>query len=1003
MAPKRATRSTPVTTTPAPTATTTTTVTNAQLQAMIDQGVSAVLAARDATRNGIDSHTSGTGVRGSERVARECTYQDFMKCKPLYFKGTEGVVELTQWFERMETVFRISNCSVENQIKFSTCTLLAGALTWWNSHVMTVTHDIAYSMTWVDLRKKMTDKYCPRNEMKKLEAELWNLKVIGTDVVKYNQRFQELALLCVRMFPEESDKIERYVGGLPDMIHGNIVASKPKTMQEAIEMATELMDKRVSTMAERQAENKRKFENTSRNNQNQQQQQDKRQNTGRAYTAGSGDKKQYGGSRPLCSKCNYHHDGPCAPKCYKCNKYGHIARDCRGTGNANNINNQKGTGSGQKPTCFECGVQGHFKKECPRMKNNRGNRGNQAGNDRAPAKVYVVGNAGANPDNVIAGCYTDNRTMTQMLQAPIEGYEDAIVVPPINANNFELKQPLINLVQSNKFTGRQDPHNHLRVFNKVTSTFRHPEVPNTSIKLLLFPFSLDGEARDWLDKEPPRSILTWDDLVLKFINQFFPPSKTTYLRNEITTFYQKPNKTFNEAWERFKGLLRQCPHHGFSELHQLDTFYNSLNTNDQDALDSVAGGNFLDKMPREGLAIIKSKSKVRYSRSHPNNSRAIMNAPSSTSSPSNNSFEIQQMAALLEDKMNIRMSRLEKAISEKNATTPATVKEVEEVCVTCGSNHNFNNYPLTRNDFPVFQDNIHQFQQTAAVGNFVQRNPPNLANQMRPPRAVYQAPPYQPPTNQHLVNQALSPVSQIQGVSKMDFDNYVKANDAVLKNVQNQEALENKKLEQCGREQYLNGRSWVTCYGRFADVIMLNPTIKILYFIRVKANIKGIRIAGITQDTVIEVGQQSLMDFVTKASYDVSSAMTQIWLLNALDTNVDSEFCVPIHKPDGQSEGLFKSRVSPWKGVIRFGKRGKLNPRYVGHFKVLEKVGEVAYKLELPKELSRVHNTFHVSNLKKCYADEPLVVPLDGLHFDDKLQFVEEPIEITDREVKRLK
>ncbi|GJZ30461.1 putative reverse transcriptase domain-containing protein [Tanacetum coccineum] len=370
---------------------------------MIDQGVSAALAARDATRNGTDSHSSGTGVRGSERVARECTYQDFMKCKPLYFKGTEGVVELTQWFERMETVFRISNCSVENQVKFSTCTLLASALTWWNSHVMTVTHDVAYSMTWVDLRKKMTDKYCPRNEMKKLEAELWNLKVIGTDVVKYNQRFQELALLCVRMFPEESDKIERYVGGLPDMIHGNIVASKPKTMQEAIEMATELMDKRVSTMAERQAENKRKFENTSRNNQNQQQQQNKRQNTGQAYTAGNSDRKSYAGSKPLCSKCNYNHEGPCAPKCYKCNKYGHIARDCRGTRNANNNNNQKGTGSGQKPTCFECGDQGHFKKDCPRMKNNKGNRGNQAGNDRAPAKVYVVGNAGANPDNVVAG------------------------------------------------------------------------------------------------------------------------------------------------------------------------------------------------------------------------------------------------------------------------------------------------------------------------------------------------------------------------------------------------------------------------------------------------------------------------------------------------------------------------------------------------------------------------------------------------------------------------
>nr|GFC50065.1 reverse transcriptase domain-containing protein [Tanacetum cinerariifolium] len=150
----------------------------------------------------------------------------------------------------------------------------------------------------------------------------------------------------------------------------------------------------------------------------------------------------------------------------------------------------------------------------------------------------------------------DNRTMAQMLQAPIEGYEDAIIVPQINANNFELKQTLINLVQSNQFTERQDPHNHLRFFNKVTSTFRHPEVPDTMIKLLLFPFSLKGEARIWLDKEPPRSILTWEDLVSKFINQFFPPSKTTYLRNEIINFLQKPNETFTEAWERFKDLLR---------------------------------------------------------------------------------------------------------------------------------------------------------------------------------------------------------------------------------------------------------------------------------------------------------------------------------------------------------------------------------------------------------------------------------------------------------------
>nr|GEW75523.1 reverse transcriptase domain-containing protein [Tanacetum cinerariifolium] len=249
----------------------------------------------------------------------------------------------------------------------------------------------------------------------------------------------------------------------------------------------------------------------------------------------------------------------------------------------------------------------------------------------------------------------DNRTMAQILQAPIDGYEDAIVVPQINANNFELKQTLINLVQSNQFTGRQDPHNHLRFFNKVTSTFRYPEVPNTTIKLLLFPFSLEGEARIWLDKEPSRSILTWEDLVSKFINQFFPPSKTTYLRNEITNFLQRSNETFNESWEHFKDLLRQCPYHGFSELHHLDTFYNALNPNDQDALDFAAGGNFLDKISRKCLSIIESKSKVRYSRSRVTDVRANANAPPPSSSHSN-SFNLQQIAASLEDKLDIRMN-----------------------------------------------------------------------------------------------------------------------------------------------------------------------------------------------------------------------------------------------------------------------------------------------------------------------------------------------------------
>ncbi|GKB13308.1 putative reverse transcriptase domain-containing protein [Tanacetum coccineum] len=228
-------------------------------------------------------------------------------------------------------------------IKFATCTLLGSALTWWNSHVKTVGHDAAYGMPWKTLKKMMTAKYCPRGEIKKLEIELWNLKV------------------------KESDEVEKYVGGLPDMIQGSVMASKPKTMQDAIEFATELMDQKIRSLADRQAENKRKLDDTSRNNQNQQQP-FKRHNVARAYTIGPREKKVYRGSKSLCPKCNYHRDGQCAPKCTNCKRTGHLAQDCRSQPAA--ANNQRALGANQRVlTCFECGAQGHYNRNCPKLKN----------------------------------------------------------------------------------------------------------------------------------------------------------------------------------------------------------------------------------------------------------------------------------------------------------------------------------------------------------------------------------------------------------------------------------------------------------------------------------------------------------------------------------------------------------------------------------------------------------------------------------------------------------
>ncbi|GKE96526.1 putative reverse transcriptase domain-containing protein, partial [Tanacetum coccineum] len=257
--------------------------------------------------------------------------------------GTEGVVCLTQWFEKMESVFHISNCIVENQVKFATCTLLGATLTWWSSHVKTVGHDAAYGMPWKTLMKMMTVKYCPRSEIKKLEIKIWNLK--------------------------------KYVGVLPDMIQGNVISARPKTMQEAIELANDLMDQKVRAYAKRQTKNKRKFDN---NNQAQQQL-PKKPNVAQAYAARTGERKEYAGTLPLCNKCKFHHHGPCTVKCANCKKVVHLTRDCW---NPSTANNQRTI------TCYECGNQGHYRSDCPELRNQ--NHGNQAEDTKAHGVVYAL-------------------------------------------------------------------------------------------------------------------------------------------------------------------------------------------------------------------------------------------------------------------------------------------------------------------------------------------------------------------------------------------------------------------------------------------------------------------------------------------------------------------------------------------------------------------------------------------------------------------------------------
>nr|GEW46603.1 hypothetical protein [Tanacetum cinerariifolium] len=351
----------------------------------------------------------------------------------------------------------------------------------------------------------------------------------------------------------------------------------------------------------------------------------------------------------------------------------------------------------------------------------------------------------------------ENQTIAQLLQVPTDGYEDAIVIPEIVANNFELKHGLINLVQNKQFFEheKEDPHAHLRYFNKITSTMR-----------------------------------------------FFPPSKTTNLHNEITRFQQRFDESFSEAWDRFNDLLR-------------------------DSLNSAAGVNFLDKMPADCLKIIESKSKVRQTRA-----KAIVakvNSNSSTPAVSSDVDELKDMVrALLLDKKN-------QYSAQTPSPTPAPIKAVEPNCVTCGGTHAYQNCPATNGN--IYQDNIQEYVSQAAAANYGQGNagfrPQMVANKIRPPGFLpvqntqynfnrgnnfnqnrggnfnqsnfNQSQLHRPQVNQPLAYQASAyqaPVTQTQSVSQNEFKRYIKANDAVLRNVQNQgQSTQN----QCQRSGTLSG------------------------------------------------------------------------------------------------------------------------------------------------------------------------------------------------------
>nr|GEV32959.1 hypothetical protein [Tanacetum cinerariifolium] len=716
MAPKRTTISSPATTT-----TTTTRVTNGQLKELIDQGVADTLAARDAdkSQNGKGNHDSRTGVRRQAPLAHECTYQDFMKYKPLYFKGIEGVVELTQWFERMETMFWISNCTVEIQIKFATCTLLGSALT---------------------------------------------------------------------MFLEESDKIERYVDGLPDMIHRSVMASKPKTMQDA-----------------------------------NQQQQNKRHNIGRAYTAGSSEKKTYGGSKPLCSKCNYHHDGTCAPKC---NRVGHMARDCRSLINTNTTNNQRGTRAGQKAICFECEAQGHFKRECPKLKNN--NRGNQCGNGNAPAKMYVVGNARTNPySNVITGTFLLNNCYATIL---FDTGADRSFVSSAFSSQIDITPTTLDHYYDVKLADE-------RIFGLNNIIW------GCTLNFLNHPFNIDLMAIELGSFD----IMIGMDWLASTKLSLFMPRKS------------------------FKNMLKGC--HVF--LAHVTTKETEDKSGEKRLEDVLIVRYFPEVFPEDLLGLPPTRQ-VEFH------------------------IDLKPDVALVARAPN-RLARLD------------------------------GYYQRFIEGFSKIAKSMTKLTQKGVKFDWGDKTKSAL----------------------RLIKQKLysAPILALPEGSE-DFVVYCDASHKGLADIANYV----RKCLACAKikAEHQSPSGYDTIW------VIVDRLTKFAIFVPIRETDLMEKLRTLQKP----LGTSLDMIYGRKCRSPVCWAEIGKAQLSYVDLKRKPMEC--------QVGDRVMLKVSPWKGVVRFGKRGKLNPIYVEPF-------------------------------KKYYVNEPLVVSSDGLHFNDKLHFVEEPVEITDREVKRLK
>nr|GEW12695.1 hypothetical protein [Tanacetum cinerariifolium] len=862
-----------------------------------------------------------------------------MKCQTLNLKGTEGVVGLTRWIEKMESLFQISGCAIKNQ-----------------------------------------------GEIKKLEIKLWNLKVKGNDVLAYTEPFQELTLICTKFVVNETEKIDKYVSGLPDNIYGSVKAYKPKTLDETIELANDLMDQKLNTYAERQTNNKRKANDSFRNNHGHQQQPLKRQNVAKVYNMGMGEKKPYSGNLPKCTKCHFHHHDSRTQKCHKCNKVGHFACDCRIFRNVNVANAQRNNGANPKGNgYFECGALGHFKRDCPKLKIKDG------GNVNAQGLVYAVGNAerkgnaSRDPDsNVVTGTFLLNNRYSSILfdtdadrsfmSTAFSSLIDIVPTPLRSSYDVELADGKIVRVDT--------------IMRGCTLNFlNHPfNIDLMPVELGSFEVII---GIDWL--RMCHAVIVCDEKLVRvpYGNEtlIFRGNESNNGRESRLTVIScsKAQKYMAKGCQIFLAHISARKEEDKSEGKQLK---NVLVVRD-----------FPEVFP-ENLSGLLLARPVEFQIDLIPRAAPVARAPYRL--PPSKMKELSEELQELSDKGFIRPSSSPCIYSKIDLRLGYHQLRVREQDIpkiafrTRYGHYEFQVMPFGVTNAPA--DKKEHEEHLKVILELLKKDKLKELNSTEVKRKKTLS-----------VNKAEIVQCANSGFTgrKRRFCDLSLSNDYWLgssqtnirtsdrgpgtENLKNEDVggmikkdIPKEKLEpSADRTLCLYDTSWLPCYGDLRSVIM-HESHKSKYS--------------------IYLGSNKMYQYMKKLYWWPNMKANIATYASLTCARVKAKHRRPLRL-------LVQLAISEWKWdniTIEFiTKLPKSSQRLDTIWVIVDRLAKSAHflpiRLELPQELSRVHHTFDVSNLKKCYADEPLVMPLEGIHVDDKLHFVEEPVEIMEHEIKRLK